>query len=765
MWMVALFPSRRTAPTFKSLKQQDSGLPVGSPLCCCNPSSGKENPIVKNLILFSAFVLVLFLVFLSSVALAHYCDDHYVEQQAREDCWSRYWTNNQTEADLLLSRKAGDPLVEGNDRSDINILKVGDSGSLRGYSAPPHTAFGHLNPSTFTWQDTVHIITDLAVNLSHQDPDDWALVLKVLPTRLQNAERLTLQVGNHWFNFSDANRDGEGLYWHGVRPNWAAGDDVDVGIHVFPDSFVPRSMDGRGNHQILPDRGRANSPLVRISPVELARNVSLPASANSLPNPRTISNLVFDQRNPVFDRYLASDMMWQWGQFIDHDIVHVPTGAPREAFPIPVPMGDPVFDPVAIGDRLIPFFRSAFAPSTGTGPDNPRQPVNNITSFIDGSGIYGSDPRRAFALRAHDGSGRLKMSGDRFLPLNTQGFSNQGGDRRPDLFLAGDIRANEQVGLTAMHTLFVREHNRLAGIIAAQDPELTGQEIFEWARKVNGAQIQVITYAEFLPMLLGPDALGPYGGYNPAIDPAIANEFASAAFRIGHSLLSPSILHIDANGATRSVSLDEAFFNPSFVRAHGISGLLLGLSSQQAQHLDTHVIDQVRNLLFVDPPASGSRDLAAINIQRGRDHGVPSYNDVRRAYGLTPVQSFADVSSDPAVQAKLTQAYGGDIDRLELWPGGLAEDHLPGAMLGETFHAIVADQFRRLRDGDRFWFENDPYFLANPALLGRIRSVTLADVIRRNTSPRQSSPRQCLPTARRFRPPFTPGFPRKSEGC
>ncbi len=688
---------------------------------------------MKNLILFSTFVLVLFLVFLSSVTLAHYCDDYYVEQQAREDCWWRYWTNNPTDADRSLSQKAGDPRVEGSDRPDINILQVGNSGSLRGYSAPPHTAFGHLNPSTFTWQGTVHIITDLAINLSHQSRDDWALMLKVLPAQLQNTERLTLRVGDHWFNFSDANRDGGGLYWQGVRPNWTAGDDVEVGIHVFPDFFVPRSMDGSGNHQTRPDRGRANSSLVRISPVDPTNNAYLPAPANSLPNPRTVSNLVFDQRNPVFDRYLASDMMWQWGQFIDHDIVHVPTGAPREAFPIPVPRGDPVFDPVAIGDRLIPFFRSAFDPSTGTGPDNPRQPVNNITSFIDGSGIYGSDPRRAFALRAHDGSGRLKMSGDRFLPPNTQGLSNQGGDRRPDLFLAGDIRANEQVGLTAMHTLFVREHNRLAGIIAAQDPELTGQEIFEWARKVNGAQIQVITYTEFLPMLLGPGALGPYGGYNSAIDPAIANEFASAAFRIGHSLLSPFILHIDANGATRSVSLDEAFFNPSFVRAHGISGLLLGLSSQQAQHLDTHVIDQVRNLLFVDPPASGSRDLAAINIQRGRDHGVPSYNDVRRAYGLTPVQSFADVSSDPAVQAKLTQAYGGDIDRLELWPGGLAEDHLSGAMLGETFHAIVADQFRRLRDGDRFWFENDPYFLVNPELLGRIRSVTLADVIRRNT--------------------------------
>ena len=181
----------------------------------------------------------------SRVARAHYCDDgHYVGPQAREDCWWRYWTNNPTDADRLLSRQADDPPVAGNDRPDINILRVGDSGSVRGYSAPPHTAFGQLNPSTFTWQGTVHIITDLAINLSHQGRDDWALVLRMLPTQLPNAERLTLRVGDRWFNFSDANRDAGGLYWQGVRPNWVAGEEVEFGIHVFPDFFAPRAIDG-----------------------------------------------------------------------------------------------------------------------------------------------------------------------------------------------------------------------------------------------------------------------------------------------------------------------------------------------------------------------------------------------------------------------------------------------------------------------------------------------------------------------------------------
>ncbi len=689
---------------------------------------------MKKLLLVPVLVLVLFLLFMSRVALAHYCDDgNYVGQQAREDCWWRYWTNSQTDADLLLASQEEELELVGNDRPDFNILQVGEGGSLRGYSAPPHTAFGQLHPNTFTWQGTVHRITDLAINLSHKRQTDWTVVLRVLPTPLPNTERLTLQVGDHWFNFADAYRDGGSLYWYGVRPNWTEGERVDFRLHVFPDAFVPRSIDGRGNNPAHPDRGTAHSPFIRISPVMPNHIASTPASADSLPNPRTVSNLVCDQPAQVFDRYLVSDMTWQWGQFIDHDIVHVPEGTPREALPIPIPVGDSVFDPGGVGNRHIPFFRSAFDPSTGTGPDNPRQPVNSITGFIDGSGIYGSDPGRAFALRAHDGSGRLKVSHDRLLPLNTRGLPNQGGNHRPDLFLAGDIRANEQAGLIAMHTLFVREHNRLADIFAVQNPQLASQEVFELARKVNGAQIQAITYNEFLPLLLGPDAIGPYPGYNPAIDPAIANEFASAAFRFGHSLLSPAILHVEPNGTPRSIALVEAFFNPAFVREHGIAGLLLGLSIQQAQHLDTHVDDQVRNMLFRNQPELGGRDLAAINIQRGRDHDVPFYNDVRRAYGLTPAPAFADVSSDPAVQAKLAQAYGGDIERLELWPGGLAEDHLPGAMLGETFHAIVADQFRRLRDGDRFWFENDPYFLAHPELLDRMRAVTLADVIRRNS--------------------------------
>lgn len=687
-----------------------------------------------NKTLLSVCLSILMLTGSPGMALAHYCDEgFYVEQSAREACWWRHWNDRQTELDLLLATDPDNLPLASLEQHGFGLLRVEDRDSLRGYSAPSLAAFGHLASGTFSWQGTTHAITNLIVNLSPGNPYPWTVQMELFPASIPNAERLALQAGNHWFNFADARTDGGRYYWHGVVPDWAIGDIVPVRVRAYPASFVPRSVDGRGNNQTRPNIAQANTPLLRRAPVYLAYGkTSVLAAADHVANPRNISNIVFNQPESVPNRYRATDMIWQWGQFIDHDITLVLEGQPRESHPIPVPVGDPVFDPDGAGDKFIPFLRSAFAWGTGTGPDNPRQQVNTITGFIDGSGVYGSNIHRTHHLRTNDGTGRLKASQDeRLLPLNTEGLLNLGGDHRPDLFLGGDIRVNEQVGLTAMHTLFMREHNRLADSFAAQHPALAGHEIFELARKVNGAQIQVITYKEFLPLLLGHDALGPYAGYNPDVDPAIANEFAAAAYRLGHSLLSPAIMHV--GDEARPVSLNEAFFNPAFLKIHGISGILLGLSSQQAQHLDIHVVDQVRNLLFEDPPGSGGRDLPAINIQRGRDHGIPTYNDTRRAFGLSPARSFADVTADSVVQAKLHEAFGGDIARLELWPGGLAEDHLPGAMIGETFHAIVADQFRRLRDGDRFWFENDPYFLANATLLEQIRSVTLADVIRRNT--------------------------------
>lgn len=363
---------------------------------------------------------------------------------------------------------------------------------------------------------------------------------------------------------------------------------------------------------------------------------------------------------------------------------------------------------------------------------NPRQQINQISSYIDGSVVYGTDSARAAALRTFQG-GLLKTSGTDLMPLNTAGFANANDAHFfPDnqMFLSGDVRANENVELSAIHTLFLREHNQIAKAISTANPKLSDEEIFQAARKIVVAEIQVITYREFLPALLGTNAIRPYSGYKPDVNPGIATEFSTGAYRIGHTLINDDVelLDNDGNEIEEALALAEAFFNPSVLQAVGPAPLLKYLASDKAQEVDTQLVNGLRNFLF-GPPGAGGFDLASLNIQRGRDHGLSDYNTTRAAYGLPRVTSFAQITLNPAVQAKLLALYG-SVNSIDLWVGGLAEDHLPGSSVGPTFQRIIADQFERLRDGDRFWYAK----VFGGAQLESIERTRLADIIRRNTT-------------------------------
>ncbi len=495
-----------------------------------------------------------------------------------------------------------------------------------------------------------------------------------------------------------------------------------------PDGY--RRIDGRDNNAAQPAMGAAGTALLRWSPADYADGMAQMV-ASGLSNPRDVSNAISDQRLNHVNAAAASSFLWQWGQFVDHDLDLTDGVVPPEAADIPVPAGDLWFDPDGTGTQVMTFNRSIYDPATGTAPGNPRQQLNEITAWIDASNVYGSDPDRGAALRTLDGTGRLRVSDGDLLPYNLDGLPNAGGPGA-HLFLAGDVRANEQVGLTAMHTLFVREHNRLAAAIADAHPDYDGETIYLEARRLVGALMQAITYEEFLPLLLGPDALPPYAGYRPDVDAGIANEFATAAYRLGHSMLSPVLLRVDASGQPIDeghLALRDAFFAPERLSDEGgIDPVLRGLAAQFAQQIDPRVIDDVRNFLF-GPPGAGGFDLASLNVQRGRDHGLAGYNATRIALGLAPAADFAAVCSDTDTQARLASAYSGPDD-IDLWVGLLAEDHLPGAMVGELAAHVIARQFANLRDGDRFWYELD----LTPEELAEVRATRLADVIRRNTT-------------------------------
>ncbi len=487
------------------------------------------------------------------------------------------------------------------------------------------------------------------------------------------------------------------------------------------------SIDGSGNNLDNPEWGAADTNLLRLTTAEYGDGISTPAGEDR-PSAREVSNsIVAQDESVVNDRYLT-DITWMWGQFIDHDLDLTETADPAESFSIEVPDGDPWFDPTGTGTQTISLNRSDYDTETGDEAGDPRQQINELTAFLDGSVIYGSDEVRAAELRTFEG-GRLKTSEGDLLPFNEAGLENAGGTS-DSLFLAGDVRANENAALTSMHTLWVREHNRIADEISAADPELSDEEIYQQARAIVRAELQAITYNEYLPALLGEGAISEYEGYDSTVNPGISNLFSTASYRFGHTMLSPDLLRLNDDGTIAdegTLALQNAFFAPGEVTENGIDSLLLGATAQQAQEIDPLVIDDVRNFLF-GPPGAGGFDLASLNIQRGRDHGLPDYNQARIDMGLAPVTSFAEITSDVELQQALEATYG-DVNNIDVWVGGLAEDHVPGSSTGELIQTVLVDQFERIRDGDRFWYEN----LYSGEQLHELQNTTLADVILRNT--------------------------------
>lgn len=499
-----------------------------------------------------------------------------------------------------------------------------------------------------------------------------------------------------------------------------------------------RNIDGSHNNQFFPEWGKTGVQLRRLTSVAYEDGISEPVG--NRPNPREISNIVLDQDHDILNNRELSHFVFQWGQFIDHDMDLTEEAIPNEGFAVTVPYGDDFLSPFI----PIPLLRSRFDQSTGTGTNNPRQQINQITAFIDASNVYGSDIVRANELREFQG-GMLKSSDGKkniydgnFLPFNVNGLYNAAPPplEAEEYFLAGDIRVNEQSGLTAMHTLFMREHNRLAKEMARKffpgqnlrDPKID-EEIYQKTKAMVTAELQVITYYEFLPALLGTQNLPSYEGYKAGVNPNIPNEFSGALYRVGHTMLPLLLDRRDVNGQSLEggpVPLANVFFRPGVILNDGVESFLMGLSRQLIQEIDARIHDSVRQMLFVPPVQF---DLGAINIQRGRDHGLASYNQIRSELGLETKISFSDISSDQETVRRLKEAYDNDLSKIDLWLGGVSEDHLPGSSTGELVGKVVSEQFQRVRDGDRFYFEN---YLPQEMIYD-LKNTRLSDIIRKNT--------------------------------
>jgi len=467
-----------------------------------------------------------------------------------------------------------------------------------------------------------------------------------------------------------------------------------------------RAIDGSGNSLTKPALNAAGATFGRIGAARFADGIS--ALRTDLPNPRTVSNLVVAGNAETPNAEGLSGMMYAWGQFIDHDI-NLTLSDDVTRIDIPVPAGDANFS------GAIPLTRAVVDPVTGVA-GKPATATNNVTGWLDGSMVYGSDATTAASLRGADG--HLLTSPGNNLPIVDGAF------------IGGDIRVQENPDLTALQTLVLREHNRQVDQLQLAHPDWTGDQLYDQARAIVGAEIARITYNEFLPHLIGPTAIKPYQGYKAGVDPRLTLEFAGAAYRFGHSIVSANLEKTDEQGIEigEAVTLKDAFFQSTedFIADSGADGLLRHLTNDLSNALDVHIVDDLRNFLFA--PQFGL-DLASINLQRGRDLGLGTLNETRVALGLKPYTSFSAITSDAATAAALKAAYG-DVNKVELWIGGLAENHVPGAMVGQTFNVIIAQQFQNLRDGDRLWYQNQGF---DAATMRAIESTTLSSLMLKNT--------------------------------
>ena len=306
-----------------------------------------------------------------------------------------------------------------------------------------------------------------------------------------------------------------------------------------------------------------------------------------------------------------------------------------------------------------------------------------------------------------------------------------------DCFIGGDIRVNEQIALTVFHTIFVREHNRIAAELQRLNSEMSSESVFRLTREIVAAEIQKITYKDYLPIILGQrffdQNIGPYTGYDPRLDSAVPNGFATAAYRFGHSQIQPVLDRLDENFQNISagpLSLAEAFFSPSqFADSEGTDPLLRGLISKPVRKADEFLNFVLTTLLFQSE--TSRMDLATLNIQRGRDHGIPPYM-VWKKWATRICEETSNFQNE-LTYIRLLQTYG-SLDTVDLWVGGLAEEPVPGGLVGATFACIFANTFGALRNGDRFYYENvksdtnpDAFFTA--AQRDEIEKTSLSRII------------------------------------
>ncbi|XP_074845242.1 thyroid peroxidase [Carettochelys insculpta] len=546
-----------------------------------------------------------------------------------------------------------------------------------------------------------------------------------------------------------------------------------------------RLITGACNNREHPTWGASNTALARWLPPAYEDGISQPKGWNlgffngfQLPLVREVTRKIIRASNQaVTEDNIYSDVIVVWGQYISHDISFTPQSTSRAPFlrevscQLTCENQTPCFpikvfanDTLSPGRGCLPFQRSS--PACGTGDHgilfgnlsvlNPREQINGLTSFLDASTVYGSTPVMENKVRnftSKEGLLRVNLqyydNGLEYMPFVDQVPSpcaqdpNSDETERIECFMAGESRSNEVISLTAMHTLWLREHNRLAKALKKLNMHWSSETVYQEARKIIGALHQIITLRDYVPKIIGPDAftqyLDLYKGYDHTVNPTVSNVFATAAFRFGHATIHPIIKRLNAqyqdDPDLPHLHMHEVFFSPwRLIKGGGLDPLLRGMLAKSAKLLlqDQMMNEELTERLVV-LSNNGSLDLASLNLQRGRDHGLPGYNDWREFCGLPRLETQTDLNTviaNKKAAEKIMELYK-NPNNIDVWLGGLAENFLPGARTGSLFACLIGKQMKALREGDRFWWENSPVF--TEAQRHELKKHSLSRIICDNT--------------------------------
>ncbi|BFY98360.1 hypothetical protein BsWGS_01400 [Bradybaena similaris] len=542
--------------------------------------------------------------------------------------------------------------------------------------------------------------------------------------------------------------------------------------------------DGWFNNLIHPEWGAIDMHLLRRSLTNYSDGVYLPSGMNR-PNPLDISRISFSGNNSLSSVRGRNALLVFFGQQLVEEILDAQRpGCPIEFFNIKVPLGHK-YNPENKTNLELPFLRARFDQSTGYSANNPRQQINEITPYIDGSLVYSTSKATEDALREFKG-GRLAANStdikDSFpvindirLPLANPPPPRDHVLKPVDRFRRyGNPRTHENPFMLTLATIWFRYHNVIAAQLAEKNPEMDDEQLFFAAKKRVIAQYQKIVMYEWIPhwlqitenrTLFDIKGLYPYeggemnkyAGYDPNVHPGISTEFQAAAMRFGHTLVTAGVVtKVIENGRcgasfrdvkakftnsnatngesdvkVKGIRLCNSFWVPqeTLEGSPGIDAIIRGLLTTRTAMEDNIIVSDIRENVF-GPLEWSRRDLGALNIQRARDEGLPSYNDIREAYGLERRKKWTEINPQyPKILQELKELYGNTEapDDLDLFPGGMLETTFNGP--GELFRAILLDQFLRIRHGDRFWYENKKNNLFTKEEVDEIENTMFYDVI------------------------------------